>query len=286
MDRSLWIHNDSIAGSYKFRFHQYDFDSDPSSMEDNLDMNELKEELLIGERKRSPKVVLVFLSIVILVAAILLGIILSDSNESSTNSDRSKTPPLQEEVDPDGQDRIEIEAEANVALSPLEKGEVVILGDPIPVDPEIGYLAPAFKAQLNDGTELVTVDPADGTVRLIGFFAHWCPHCQREVPRVSKWLEENTIPTEIEIMAVSTAVREGTPNYPPSEWFTKERWPTDIFVDNQDNDLAAAYGLAGFPYWVLVDATGTVVHRSSGELTEEQFGYLVELAISLVPKLA
>ena len=286
MDRSLWIHNDSIAGSYKFRFHQYDFDSDPSSMEDNLDMNELKEELLIGERKRSPKVVLVFLSIVILVAAILLGIILSDSNESSTNSDRSKTPPLQEEVDPDGQDRIEIEAEANVALSPLEKGEVVILGDPIPVDPEIGYLAPAFKAQLNDGTELVTVDPADGTVRLIGFFAHWCPHCQREVPRVSKWLEENTIPAEIEILAVSTAVREGTPNYPPSEWFTKERWPTDIFVDNQDNDLAAAYGLAGFPYWVLVDATGRVVHRSSGELTEEQFGYLVDLAMSLVPKLA
>ena len=255
-------------------------------MEDNLDMNELKEELLIGERKRSPKVVLVFLSIVILVAAILLGIILSDSNESSTNSDRSKTPPLQEEVDSDEQDRIEIEAEANVALSPLEKGEVVILGDPIPVDPEIGYLAPAFKAQLNDGTELVTVDPADGTVRLIGFFAHWCPHCQREVPRVSKWLEENTIPAEIEILAVSTAVREGTPNYPPSEWFTKERWPTDIFVDNQENDLAAAYGLAGFPYWVLVDATGRVVHRSSGELTEEQFGYLVELAISLAPKLA
>ena len=45
MDRSLWIHNDSIAGSYKFRFHQYDSDSDPSSMEDNLDMNELEEEL-------------------------------------------------------------------------------------------------------------------------------------------------------------------------------------------------------------------------------------------------
>ena len=139
---------------------------------------------------------------------------------------------------------------------------------------------------MNTGSELITVDPADGTVRLIGFFAHWCPHCQREVPRVSKWLEENTIPTEIEILAVSTAVREGTPNYPPSEWFIKERWPTDIFVDNQDNDLAAAYGLAGFPYWVLVDATGRVVHRSSGELTEEQFGYLVELAISLAPKLA
>ncbi|GIS34376.1 MAG: hypothetical protein Ct9H90mP5_08250 [Acidimicrobiaceae bacterium] len=76
---------------------------------------------------------------------------------------------------------------------------------PFPVDPEIGYLAPSFKAQLNTGSEPITIDPADGTVRLIGFFAHWCPHFQREVPRVSKWLEENGVPTEIEILAVSTA---------------------------------------------------------------------------------
>ena len=247
-------------------------------------MNEIEEELITFERNRNPKVVLAFLSIIILIAAILLGITLSDSSDSSTNSVTNETPPTQAQVVPDEQNSIEIDE--NVVLSPLEKGKVTILGDPIPVDSEIGYLAPSFKAQLNDGSELVTVDPADGTVRLIGFFAHWCPHCQREVPRVSKWLEENGVPTEIEILAVSTAVREGTPNYPPSEWFNKERWPTDIFVDNQDNDLAAAYGLAGFPYWVLIDATGRVVHRSSGELTEEQFGYLVELAISLAPKLA
>lgn len=255
-------------------------------MEDNADMNEIEEELITVESNRNPKVALAFLSIIILIAAIILGITLSGGNDTSTNSINAETPPIQAQVVPDEQDPIEIEADENVVLSPLETGEVTILGDLIPVDPEIGYLAPSFKAQLNTGSELITIDPADGTVRLIGFFAHWCPHCQREVPRVSKWLEENGIPTEIEILAVSTAVREGTPNYPPSEWFIKERWPTDIIVDNQDSDLASAYGLAGFPYWVLIDATGTVVHRSSGELTEEQFGYLVDLAISLAPKLA
>jgi len=255
-------------------------------MEDTADMNEIEEELIIVERKRNPKFVLGFLSIIILVAAIVLGITLSDNNESSKNSVANETPSAQAQLVSGEQDSIEIEVDENVALSPLEKGEVVILGEPIPVDSEIGYSAPSFKAQLNDGSELETIDPSDGTVRLIGFFAHWCPHCQREVPRVSKWLEENGVPTEIEILAISTAVREGTPNYPPSEWFIKERWPTNIFVDNEDNDLATAYGLAGFPYWVLVDATGTVVHRSSGELTEEQFGYLVDLAISLAPKLA
>jgi len=34
-----------------------------------------------------------------------------------------------------------------------------------------------------------------------------------------------------------------------------------------------------------VDATGTVIHQSSGELTEEQFGYLVDLAISIAPQI-
>ncbi len=255
-------------------------------MEKNTDMNEIEEKLITVERNRNPKVVLGFFSIIILIAAIVLGVTLSDSNDSSTNTVINETLPGQSQIVPDAQDLIEKKTDKNKVQSPLELGKITILGDPIPVDPEIGYLAPSFKAQLNTGSELVTIDPADGTVRLIGFFAHWCPHCQREVPRVSKWLEENGVPTEIEILAVSTAVREGTPNYPPSEWFTKERWPTDILVDNQDNDLASAYGLAGFPYWVLVDATGRVVHRSSGELTEEQFGYLVELAISLAPKLA
>ena len=249
-------------------------------------MNEIEEKLITVERNRNPKVVLGFFAIIILIAAIVLGVTLSDSNDSSTNTVINETLPVQSQVVPDAQDPIEKKTDKNKVQSPLERGKVTILGDPIPVDSEIGYLAPSFKAQLNTGSELVTIDPADGTVRLIGFFAHWCPHCQREVPRVSKWLEENGVPTEIEILAVSTAVREGTPNYPPSEWFTKERWPTDIFVDNEDNDLAAAYGLAGFPYWVLVDATGRIAHRSSGELTEEQFGYLVDLAMSLVPKLA
>ena len=255
-------------------------------MEENADMNEIEDELIIVERNRNPKVVLGIFSIIILISAIVLGVTLSDSNDSSNNSVTNQTSPAPAQAISGEEDSIEIEVDENVALSPLEKGKVTILGDPIPVDPEIGYLAPSFEAELNDGSGLVTVKPADGTVRLIGFFAHWCPHCQREVPRVSKWLEENGVPTEIEILAVSTAVREGTPNYPPSEWFIKERWPTDVFVDNQDNDLAAAYGLAGFPYWVLIDAKGRVVHRSSGELTEQQFGYLIELAISLAPKLA
>jgi len=254
-------------------------------MENNLVMNELQEEPNTLKHTQNPKVILGFLFVVVIGVAILLGVIYSDDGTILKDSTAEEIVVEQKPAN-QGEERPfeeEIEKPADVPLR--ETGVVEILGEPVPADTEIGYLAPSFKAQLNNGSELLTVNPADGTVRLIGFFAHWCPHCQREVPRVSKWLEENGVPTQIEILAVSTAVREGTPNYPPSEWFTLERWPTDIFVDNEESDLATAYGLAGFPYWVVIDASGVVVHRSSGELTEEQFGYLVDLAISLTPQI-
>ena len=82
-------------------------------MEDNTDMNEIEEELIIVERNRSPKVVLGFFSIIILISAIVLGITLSDSNNSSTNSVINETPPAQAQVVPDAQDPIENEADEN-----------------------------------------------------------------------------------------------------------------------------------------------------------------------------
>ena len=254
-------------------------------MEDKLDMSDLQEQSSTLNENRNPKIILASLLFAVAGLAIFLGLIFSDNDNSSPDSISEGIPVTEITAQQSELRSSEVETDNGNGDSLREKGTVEIFGEPIPIDAEIGYLAPSFKAQLNDGSESITIDPADGKVRLIGFFAHWCPHCQREVPRVTQWLEENGVPTEIEILAVSTAVREGTPNYPPSEWFIKERWPTDIFVDNEDNDLATAFGLAGFPYWVLVDATGRVMHRSSGELSEEQFGYLVELAISLTPQI-
>ena len=64
-------------------------------MEDNADMNEIEEELITVERNRNPKVVLAFFSIIILTAAIVLGVTLSDSSDSSTNSVINETLPSQ-----------------------------------------------------------------------------------------------------------------------------------------------------------------------------------------------
>ena len=234
----------------------------------------------------------IFAVLVLLVGgAVLLGVLLAGGNDSKEQtlpvssqgpSPTPTVPPVDEESDAEP---------ANTPTAPeqqtwYETGTVEIIGDALPADESVGHSAPAFKAQPNTSAEMVEIQPDDGTVRLIGFFAHWCPHCQREVPRVARWLNENDLPNGVEVVAISTSVREGTPNYPPSEWFEAENWPTQVLVDSPDKTLAAAFGLTGFPYWVLIDGEGTVIHRSSGELTEEQFSYLVYLAGTLAPQVA
>ena len=158
--------------------------------------------------------------------------------------------------------------------------DVSIEGAPLPTfegqepDPAMETRAPAFAATTFDGVE-VSVLPGDGTAKVIGFFAHWCPHCQRELPRMVDWLAANQLPAGVEVIAVSTAVDPGHPNYPPSAWFEEEAWPATVVRDSESSEIGEAYGLRGFPYMVTVDADGLVVARVSGELTDSLWEFLL-----------
>lgn len=164
----------------------------------------------------------------------------------------------------------------------IDFAPVSISGDSLPPlgagTNDTGLIAPDFTAQTTHSASETTVDVADGTTRLIGFFAHWCPHCQREVPRVVDYMANNDLPDGVEILAVSTGINEGAPNFPPSDWFDDEGWPTDVIVDSETSEISAAYGLTGFPYWVVTAGDGTVIQRLSGELTESQLDSLVQFA--------
>ena len=158
--------------------------------------------------------------------------------------------------------------------------DVSVEGAPLPPfdgqepDPAKETVAPAFAATTFDGVE-VSVLPGDGTAKVIGFFAHWCSHCQRELPRMAGWLAANQLPAGVEVIAVSTAVDSSRGNYPPSAWFEEEQWPAVAVRDSAENEIGDAYGLQGFPYMVAVDADGRVVARVSGELTDSLWEFLL-----------
>jgi thiol-disulfide isomerase/thioredoxin len=112
------------------------------------------------------------------------------------------------------------------------------------------------------------VGGATGSPYAVIFLAHWCPHCQAEVPRLVA-LSKNGQIEGVDVTGVATATSDQNPNYPPSEWLTGEDWPFPVMVDTASGTAANAYGLTGYPYMVFVDAEGKVVGRTSGEVGEE-----------------
>jgi thiol-disulfide isomerase/thioredoxin len=137
---------------------------------------------------------------------------------------------------------------------------------PLPADgqdPAVGASAPDVTGYDPQG-EPVAIG-GTGRAQALLFVASWCPHCQEELPRVVEWQAEGNLPEGVDLVAVSTLHDPNRPNWPPDEWLTAEGWQGEVLVDSTDA-VQAAYGLQGTPYWVFVDADGTVAGRHSGEL--------------------
>lgn len=160
-----------------------------------------------------------------------------------------------------------------------EYGDVEMSGDPLPPfegEPAVGFTAPTFTTDTLDG-ERVTVGPAD-EVRVIGFFVHSCPHCQREVSRLAGWLRINEVPEGVELLAVSTLARPETENWPPSAWFSRESFSAPVLLDDEKGTISAGYGMTTFPYWVVVDEDMAVITQAAGEMNDDQFEDLLAVA--------
>ena len=162
-------------------------------------------------------------------------------------------------------------------------GDIVVTGaalaerpDGSTSDPAVGQVVPAITGEQFDGTALSI--PATGTPKVVMFLAHWCPHCQAEVPLIAAELAQHGLPSGVDLYGVTTSTTETRVNFPPADWLRKESWPVRTIADDAANRAAAAYGVTGFPTFVAVDASGKVVARTSGELTVEQFRALVDAA--------
>ena len=158
-------------------------------------------------------------------------------------------------------------------LPPLSEAASSGLADPA-TDPAIGLVAPKLDGKSFDLSE-VSIDPADGRAKVVVFVAHWCPHCQVEVPIIKKWIADGNQPEDVDIYTVSTAASAERPNYPPQKWLDKAGWQPEVLIDSQTGDAFNAYGGTGFPYFVMLDSSGKVVQRASGEIPVGVFDDLV-----------
>ena len=167
---------------------------------------------------------------------------------------------------------------AGDAQPPGETRPVEVSGAPLPQlgpepDPGVGRPMPELRGTAFDGQPVRII--RDGKPKVVVFLAHWCPHCQREVPRLAAWLRGGRGPLGVDVYAVASATKREAPNYPPSAWLKREGWPAPVLVDDEKGAAAMAVGLSGYPFFVLVDRAGTVVHRHSGETSIPELERLI-----------
>lgn len=141
-------------------------------------------------------------------------------------------------------------------------------------DSAIGKKAPTLHGADFDGKS-VTAGGASGKPQVVTFIAHWCPHCQREVPIIID-LKNKGVFDGVELTGVATGTRSDAPNYPPSAWLTSAKWDAPVLVDTATSTAGSAYGLTGFPMLVFVNADGTVAGRWSGEMEASNLQAVVE----------
>jgi thiol-disulfide isomerase/thioredoxin len=143
-------------------------------------------------------------------------------------------------------------------------GEPLAAFDPSGDDPTVGTAAPAISGQGFDGTPL-SIGGATDEATLAVFLAHWCPHCNDEIPELKELEANGEIPDDLSVIGISTAVAPDRDNYPPSQWTIDKGWPWPMLVDNEASEAFLTYGGSSFPFLVILDADGNVVARKSGQ---------------------
>jgi thiol-disulfide isomerase/thioredoxin len=157
-----------------------------------------------------------------------------------------------------------------------ETAAVTVDGTPLPTfdpqqspDPAVGKTIPTLTGKSIYTGDPVTVTSKTDKPQAVIFVAHWCPHCQNEVPELVT-LAKDGVFDGVDVTAVATSTNDQYPNYPPSAWLKKVGWPFPVMADSTTGTAAQAYGISAFPYFVLVNADGTVAGRATGELSSAQ----------------
>lgn len=138
-----------------------------------------------------------------------------------------------------------------------------------------GAQAPAFALRSKIGTFSST--ELAGTPYLLEIFATWCPHCQR-MTKVLRAIRASVPQSRLAMVSVT-----GSPyaaNSTPDNLVSENQADVDSFESTfgvtwpsfYDPDVAVAkkWGLDGFPTIFIVNAHGTIVYSTSGEVSKNE----------------
>jgi thiol-disulfide isomerase/thioredoxin len=160
-------------------------------------------------------------------------------------------------------------------------GDVTVDGPSLPSldgasDQAVGMVAPTVVGSDWKGRQH-RVGP-DGRSKIVVFFAHWCPHCQADVPVLIEAIEGGSLPDDVDLIGVATFSDATRQNWPPEVWLQSEGWSSPLIVDDEASAAAAALGVTGVPFYVVLDGDNVNMGRFAGEIGSDGLDALVAVA--------
>ncbi len=136
--------------------------------------------------------------------------------------------------------------------------------------PLIGRLAPAVAGPTLDGGTF-DLDALRGRWVVVNFFATWCIPCREEHPELIGFDEAHRAAGDAALVSVTF----DNDSEDARTFFEREggEWPV---VDDPENRVGVAYGVARVPESFLVAPDGTVVRRLVGGVTQDQLDGLID----------
>ena len=128
--------------------------------------------------------------------------------------------------------------------------------DGLPIGSEIGYLAPDFRLETEDG-DVVVLSDFRGRPVFINFFAVWCGPCRFEMPEIESIY--NSLGDDLVVLTVD--VRESSERVKAYKELLGLTMPTVMDTHRQ---VATAYQVPGLPWTYILDDKGVVRHIKFG----------------------
>lgn len=141
---------------------------------------------------------------------------------------------------------------------------------------EIGAIPPDVLGKDEDGQE-IRLSESKGRIRVVSFWASWCPPCLRELPMLNA-VQEHAGVERIQVFAIN--LKESNRQYSRARRHFKDFEIT--FLRDRRGRVAEQYEVVGIPHMLIIDVDGRVVHKHSGYRVEDLPGIVDELNALLI----
>lgn len=159
-----------------------------------------------------------------------------------------------------------------------------LLNQSSPDKPQQNMAIPALEINLPDITgKQRSISEWDGKIRIINFWATWCPPCLKEIPEFIK-LQNEFDGKGLQFIGIAIDDKSAVEHYLKS---IPINYPM-LIAGDEGIELSQQLGnvINAVPFTLIINEQGQIIHRQPGELSREKILEIITPLLHLTQKTA